>query len=99
MSIARTTLVTLSTAVLLAIPATMVTAPTAGAASVAPGPGCAQLGNHGPGWADIVNDCSHGINASVEIDGWDPDCVAIPAKETRKVSFAADAAAYYAYEC
>ncbi|MYS84973.1 hypothetical protein [Embleya scabrispora] len=99
MSTLRTTLVTLSTAALLAVPATLVTASTAGVASAEPGPGCAQLGNHGPGWADVVNDCSHGINASVEVDGYDPDCIAIPAKESRRVSFAADAAAYYAYEC
>ncbi|WP_331771795.1 hypothetical protein OG948_50350 (plasmid) [Embleya sp. NBC_00888] len=97
----RTTLVSVSAAAFLAIPATLLTAPiaAAGPGLAAEGPGCAQLGDHGPGWANINNDCSHGINASVEVDGYDPDCIAIPAKESRRVTFAADAAAYYAYEC
>lgn len=51
--------------------------PAAAAPVKAMEPGCAKLGNHGPGWADIHNVCGHTISAGVEVDGWDPSCIRI----------------------
>lgn len=51
--------------------------PAAAAPVKAMEPGCAKLGNHGPGWADIHNVCGHTISAGVEVGGWDPSCIRI----------------------
>jgi hypothetical protein len=62
-------------------------------------PGCAKLGNYGPGWADIHNVCGHTISASVEVDGWDPSCIQIGPYGIGRIGLEAGDNPYYAYEC
>lgn len=96
----RSAFVTAVAAALFAVPAAV------GTASAAPAdeaqvrePGCAKLVGSGNGWADIHNACGHAISASVEVDGWDPDCIQISAYATETIGLDAGDEPYYAYEC
>jgi hypothetical protein len=98
----RSALVTAAAVALLAGPAAMgaaSAAPVAGAPVKAMEPGCAKLGNYGPGWADIHNVCGHTISASVEVDGWDPSCIQIGPHGIGRIGLEAGDDPYYAYEC
>ncbi|MEV7554660.1 hypothetical protein AB0N89_34010 [Amycolatopsis sp. NPDC089917] len=62
------------------------TVPATATASTGTGPeiqrGCASLAANGPGKAKIKNICTHRINATVEVDGFNPDCISINAGKT-----------------
>ncbi|MFI2351039.1 hypothetical protein ACH492_29260 [Streptomyces sp. NPDC019443] len=91
----RTALTTLTTAMLLAVPTT----PAVAAENVERAAGCAVLAGYGDGWAEIANKCAHEINATVEVDGFDPDCTRIPGYGVGVVSLESGDVPYYAYEC
>lgn len=63
--------------------------------------GCVRLGGQGYGWADIHNDCSHGVRATVSVDwAWDPGCVPIERWGVARIHWdGAEGPADYAYEC
>ncbi|MFH8236448.1 hypothetical protein [Streptomyces sp. NPDC018321] len=96
----RSTFVTAVAAALFALPV------AAGTAAADDGddapvmePGCAKLDDYGYGWADIYNACGHTISASVEVDGWDPDCIQIAPYSVGTIGLEPGDEPYYAYEC
>ncbi len=94
----RTAFVAAMAAALLSAPGAVATASAED--EVAPRePGCARLGNHGFGWADIRNACGHTISATVEVDGWDPSCIQIGPGGVGRIGVDSDDEPYYAYEC
>ncbi|MER5209447.1 hypothetical protein ABT063_02320 [Streptomyces sp. NPDC002838] len=72
---------------------------TAAEAAVAKEPGCAKLVGSGAWWADVHNACGHTISATVEVDGWDPDCIQIGPGATGRIGLEPGDEPYYAYEC
>ncbi|BCL30808.1 hypothetical protein GCM10017557_56670 [Streptomyces aurantiacus] len=94
----RTALVAATAAVLLSVTGAVTTA-SADDDAVAKEPGCAQLSAWGPGWADIRNICDHTISATVEVDGWDPDCIQIGPRGVGRIGLEPGDDPYYAYEC
>ncbi|MFJ8935939.1 hypothetical protein ACIRL0_09495 [Streptomyces sp. NPDC102365] len=94
----RTTFVAAMAAALLSVPGAVATA-SADADGSLREPGCAKLGASGWGWADIHNACGHTISATVEVDGWDPDCIQIAPGGVGRIGLEAGDEPYYAYEC
>ncbi|GKQ36345.1 hypothetical protein [Streptomyces sp. A012304] len=93
----RKVCVTAVAAAMFMAPAAMTTA-SAAATAQAREPGCAKLRGYGAGWADIYNECNHVISASVEVDGWDPDCIQIGALRTERIGLEPGDVPYYAYD-
>jgi len=94
----RTSFVAVVAAALMSVPGAVTTA-SADDEAAAMGPGCAQLGEYGPGWADIRNICGHTIFATVEVDWYDPACIQIGPNGVARIGLEAGDVPYYAYEC
>ncbi|MFJ2261388.1 hypothetical protein ACIOKD_24120 [Streptomyces sp. NPDC087844] len=94
----RTAFVAAMAAALLSVPGAVTTASAESDGSLRE-PGCAKLRGSGWGWADIHNACGHTIYATVEVDGWDPDCIQIGPGAVGRIGLEPGDEPYYAYEC